>query len=633
MVVVLYAPTLTAPFLFDDAVAVVRNETIRDLASWRIFQPPPEGGTTTGRPLLNASFALNYAVSGQDPWSYHLFNLGLHAMCAILLWAIVRRSLAGPVLGSRWAVRAGVIAGMAALGWAVHPLQTAAVSSVAQRSELLCGFLYLLTLYSALRYAMGSPSPRRWALLAIGASGLGMAAKEVMVTVPLMVLLLDRTAVAGSFTSAWRTRGGFYGALMATWVVLVFLLWSGGGSRGASAGFGLGVTPWTYLLKQCEALTTYLRLTIWPHPLVLDYGTAVITDVTMVWGRALGLLALLGGTMWALVRRPTWGLLGAWWFVILAPSSSLVPLVAQTMAEHRMYLPLAAIVVVGALALGSMGRPGIVTAVVVAIAWGAVTVGRNRDYQDPLVIWGKNVTAYPAGARGHLNYALELEQVGRTAEADAAFATAIRLRTDYAAAFAAWGAVQLTRGEVDAAVPRLQEAVRIGPGNADAWVNLGVALMKMDRAIEAAEAFVRAFELRPAPDVAVNLGITAEARGDWSGARRFFEEALRLDPTFAAAHERLASLNDPGERVSTFRAQGVAAARAGNWPTARARFEAALRLMPDDADAMANLGNVLLIQGHAREAIALYEQVLRQRPDDARTRQNLLIARQAIEHP
>ncbi len=99
-----------------------------------------------------------------------------------------------------------------------------------------------------------------------------MATKEVMVSAPLLVLLYDRTFVAGSFREAWRRRRGLHLALAATWLLLVGLVASTGWDRSGSSGFAVGIAPWAYWLTQFEAVTRYLWLSVWPHPLVLDYG-------------------------------------------------------------------------------------------------------------------------------------------------------------------------------------------------------------------------------------------------------------------------------------------------------------------------------------------------------------------------
>ena len=200
-----------------------------------------------------------------------------------------------------------------------------------------------------------------------------------MVTAPVLALLYDRTFVAGSFAGAWRERRGLYLALAGTWVLLLALVLATSG-RGETAGFGTAITPFAYGLTQLKAIAHYLRLAVWPHPLVLDYGTAVVTSVDDVWLEGIAVLALLGATAWALVRRPVAGFCGAWFFVILAPSSSFIPLVSQTMAEHRMYLPLAAITVPAvALAWRYLGTRTWLLAFAAGAACLALTVARNQD--------------------------------------------------------------------------------------------------------------------------------------------------------------------------------------------------------------------------------------------------------------
>ena len=585
-----YANTLHAPFLFDDTGAVLHNPTIRRLDSLAIFLPPADGSTTTGRPVVNASFAFNYAVSGENVWSYHALNLAIHAAAALALFGLVRRTLASLSLKLSSFNRAAAALAAAAL-WALHPLQTESVTCIAQRTESLCGLFYLLTLYAFARATLptvqlplgwSALTPTRWLALSVVSSALGMATKEVMVTAPVLVFLFDRTFVARSFAAAWRARRIYYVALAATWLGLLALLFLGSGARGASAGFGLGVTGWTYLLKQGEAVLLYLRLAGWPYPLVLDYGTAVGRPDLLFLGQGLVVVALLAATCWALVRRPVLGFFGAWFFLILAPSSSVVPLVTQTMAEHRMYLPLAAVVVPGAVAL--FVRFGARAAWVLGgavLLGGAATVARNADYRDVATIWAETVRRRPDNPRAHHNLALALHRAGRLPAAHGAFARAVALDPAYVVGHYNWG----------------------------------VALLADDRVAEATAAFVTTVRLAPDhADAHRQLARLAEQGGRPAEAENHFNAVLRLAPDDLDAHRRL----------------GLLLARAERLGPAEGHFRAILRRVPADADAHANLGNVLLLGGRPREAIACYEQSLRLRPADDRTRENLQLAREGL---
>lgn len=580
--VLAYANTLHAPFLFDDVGAVLENASIRRLDSINILFPPTDGSTTTGRPVVNFSIALNYAISGERPWSYHVLNLSIHAAAALALFGLLRRTFATlqPQLAA--SNRDGLALAAASL-WALHPLQTESVTCIAQRTESLCGLFYLLTLYAFSRgCAVVQPASRTWLAVSLVCSCLGMATKEVMVTAPLIVFLYDRTFVAGSFIAAWRIRRNYYLALASTWGVLLALLLSGSGARGASAGFALGVSPWSYLLTQCEALVLYLRLAAWPHPLVLDYGTPVVHSVVAVWWQGPFVLSLLVATGWALVRRPALGFAGACFFLILAPSSSFVPLVTQTIAEHRMYLPLAPVVAVAVLGLGvRFGRTALTVLSGVTLAAFVGTVARNHNYRDAVTLWSDNVASRPLNPRGHHNLALALHHAGRIAEAHPSFARAVALDPAYVTAHFNWGVALLSESRTEEAIGRLETTVRLAPDHLAAHRQLAAIAERAGR---------------PA-DIEQHLGAV-----------------LRLVPNDLTAHRKL----------------GLLLARAERLAPAAEHFRAVLRQLPDDADTHANLGNVLLLAGQTREAITSYERALHLRPGDPRTKENLQIAQKSL---
>jgi tetratricopeptide (TPR) repeat protein len=635
-VFLVYANSLRAPFLFDDTAAVENNPTIRRLWSLDVVRPPADGGTTTGRPVVNLSYALNYAVSGERVWSYHVVNVALHAAAALLLLGIMRRAATARLHPLSRVTPS--IAFFIALLWALHPLQTETVVSAAQRTELLCGLFYLLALYAFIRDAQdGARHPgRAWLVVSVFSCLLGMGTKEVAVTAPVIVLLYDRTFVAGTFAEALRLRWKYYAALGATWLLVST------GARGASAGFDLGVSSWNYLLQQCDALVLYLRLALWPHPLVLDYGTQVAHSIGDVAWQGGVVLAFLVVTVWALVRRPVLGFAGACFFVVLAPSSSVVPLVTQTMAEHRMYLPLAVVIALVMLGVAHIGPPARWTCGIAALVLGGLTVARNADYRDAVSIWRDNVTKRPDVARAHLNLAWALQRQGQRGEANVHFARAVELEPNYVSAHYNWGASLLEEGRVEEAIAHLQTAVRLAPDHAAAHLNLGTALMRVQRVAQAITHFEATLRLHPGADAHYNLGVAldaigqpaaaaehfraaeslpeacyqlgrlAERAGDAAAAEAHYTRAIRLDPNHVAAHARL----------------GLLFARSERLPGAVAELRTAVRLRPDDANGHANLGNVLLLQGNVAEAIACYESALRLRPDDPRLRESLDLARQ-----
>ncbi|HVS51866.1 MAG TPA: tetratricopeptide repeat protein [Opitutaceae bacterium] len=623
--VVAYVNTFSAPFIFDDIPAIAENPTIRDFARPGELLAPPalRGSSAAGRPIVNLSLALNRALGGDDVRGYHAFNLAVHLAAALALFGLVRRTLAhvnrsGAAAGRRELDPTATACAIALL-WVVHPLLTESVTCIIQRTESLMGLFYLLTLYCFARSAEGrstdgtgfSRHGRGWGIMAVAACALGAATKEVAATAPVLVLLYDRTFLAGSFRAAWRARWRWHAALAATWIVVALLIWRSE-TRGGTVGFGRGVAWWEYALTQCRAIVLYLRLALWPHPLVLDYGTDVVRDPFAVLPQALLLAVLLAATFWALVRRPRLGFLGASFFVVLAPSSSVVPIVTQTMAEHRMYLPLAAVIAGAVLALRACGARAawpIVAAAGVALA--GATLARNRDYGTADAIWHDTVAKRPGNARAHFALAQIADAAGRRDEAIAEGEIALRLQPDDPVAHFNL-AFDLDRaGRFEEAAARYREAARLRPDAAAAHVNLVgvlVELGRLDEAIAEAETVVR---MQPASgEDQFNLGRLLALAGRFTEALPHAEAAVRLMPKVAESHYRL----------------GHVLVRLGRTEDAAAAFREATRLAPDHFEAHMNLAGALMVLGRPAEAVPVYETALRLKPDDPLARTNLALA-------
>ena len=542
-----YLNSLHGPFVFDDASSIVTNPTIRQL--WPLTQPlspPITNVTAQGRPILNLSLAVNYAVGGTEVEGYHALNVLIHLFAGLTLFGLVRRTLAFVS-----EARASWLALMIAVLWVVHPLQTESVTYVIQRAESLMGLFYLMTVYcfargaefevgrvsdppfraSSVRTEGGSqtrPAARTamiWQTLAVLACALGMATKEVMATAPLMVLCYDRTFVARSFADALQRRWAFYAALFGTWLLLGWLVLQGGGNRGGSVGFGAGIEAWTYWLTQFKAVATYLRLTLWPAPLVFEYGTFWISSAGEIALEAALVLALLALTIRGLWRRTAFGFAGAWFFGILAPTS-LAPGTTQMIVEHRMYLPLAAVLavaVVGAHKLISGRRPmtafaGFAAATLVALA---LTVRRNTDYRTDTALWSDTVAKRPANPLAHFMLAGAWERAGDAPRALASYAEALRLKPDFSVGQENFSELLLKLGRRTEAIERFEAALKLQPEFADAHMNLGNTLLAEGRTAEAIPHLATAARLAPA---------VAEARYNFANALAAVGADRRSDP-------------------------------------------------------------------------------------------------------
>jgi protein O-mannosyl-transferase len=550
--VAVYAGSVTAPFTFDDDAAILGNASIRSLSG--ALSPPERGQPVAGRPVVNLSFALNYAVGGHDPRGYHVVNIAIHIGCALLLFALLQHHL-DPRL-----------AFAAALLWIVHPLNTEAVTYVSQRTETLMALFFLLTLYA---------NARGWRTAAVAACAAGMACKETMATAPLVVMLYDRTFVYASFGEAWRTRRGFYLALASTWVLLAVLIWSG--PRWESAGFSTGITPWTYLLNQAVILVEYLKRVLWPRNLILDYGEPLPYTAGEVAVPGTIVLVLLALTVWALVKRPAPGFLAACFFVILAPTSSVIPIATEVGAERRMYLPLAAAVVLVVVALRRLPAARVaLLAAAVAVPLAAAAIRRNADYQDGLRLWQGTLERWPT-ARAHRNYATELKRAGRGEEALVHLREAIKGHPEGRYAL---GYELFEQGRYLEAVAELTRFVGEYPNDANlatAHQLIGNALIQQERYGEAATHLAEAARRRP--DVARNwivLGATLAQSEQLSPAEAALRRGVSLAPRDSTARMML----------------GLVLAAQGRLPEATTELRLAVQLDPSNADAREHLSRI-----------------------------------------
>ncbi len=665
-----YWNSLAAPFIWDDQTAIVTNRTIQHL--WPIADPlrPPRETPVAGRPIVNLSFAINYAIGGLSETGYHVANIAIHIGCALLLFAIVRRTWtkqkkgSGVVSGERSKEKTpGAVNGNdsrplflatgAALLWMLHPLQSEAVDYITQRTESLMALFVLLTLYCAIRARDPQSTRARvgWQTLSVIACAGGMASKESMVTAPVIVILYDRAFEFDSFGEAIRARTYLYAGLAATWIELAALLW---GQPRSTAGLSTAISPWTYLLNQFQMIGRYLWLSVWPRDLILDYGLPRALAIRDVLGPMLAVILLLIAAGVALVRWPSIGFLAATFFLTLAPTSSVIPIASEVGAERRMYLPCAALAVLAAVAVrrlvermpeGDSRRRARVTATVLTavllVALAIRTVDRNADYATPVALWRTVVDRRPHG-RARMALATELIAAGDHPQAVALLREAVR---DYPDARFGLGTELIVDGKLDEGIAELRPFIRAQPSNLNripARTLLAQALWSQGKLDEAAAELrvivnmvpsnggVRAsladvlftenkydeaaVEYRallasqpPSSQLESRLAANLMAGGHTSDAIEHWRKALQLDPPSAVLHRSIAE----------------AYLRQNDAARGELHAREAVRLEPGNPAAHNLLGIALASEGHVAEAITQFQEALRINPSDPQVRANL----------
>jgi len=351
--------------LFDGIENIILNESVHDIASL--------GWLKDGRrPVTNLTFALNWSATGEHTGPFHAVNLLIHLVTSLGIFALVRLAVDREGVHERWRGRSALLGAFIALLWLVHPLQTQSVTYIVQRAESLAGMWYVLTLLTAaigIRREDRSRSGSIWFVLAVLCCALGMGSKAVAVTAPVIVLVWDAVFGAGTIIGAIKRRWTLYAALAMTWAVVLLLgvlpqVFSTDVER--TVGFGFrGASASTYLFTQTHVLWHYIRLSLWPDALCIDYGWPFVGSIgpAIVPGLALTLIFL--ASVFGVVRGRWWGFAGAIFFVVLAPTSSVIP-IADAAMEHRMYLPLLGIVALGVVGLFAIldrftgGKPALI---------------------------------------------------------------------------------------------------------------------------------------------------------------------------------------------------------------------------------------------------------------------------------
>jgi Flp pilus assembly protein TadD len=497
------------------------------------------------------------------------------------------------------------------------------------------GLFYLLTLYTAIR-TMHSHKPAGWIVLTVICSALGMATKEVMITAPVMILLYDRTFVTSSFLAALKRRWLLYIGLAATWPILIAIMSSG--PRSDSTGFAMqNLDVFKYARSQLGVIVHYLKLSIWPKNLCLDYSWRIADTWIRIVPPLLVILALAAFTLWGFFRNRTWAYPATWFFVILSPTSSIVP-IADLAFEHRMYLPLAGVVILfvsagylllkyilarfgpdkSAPASSASNRlenfvPGILAIVIIA-ALGLATIDRNNDYKTEISIWQNVVKIRPNNFRGHHNMARSYDREDRLDEALIHFQKAIDLNPGdpqaHAEAYSCFADVLKKQGKIEQAIINYNNALQIKPDHAKTCNNLGNICFDRGQLDEALEYYHKAVDSDANDaDMLSNLGMALQRKKDYEQAAEYYRRALALEPDDAVVHNNF----------------GFVLQARGKLNDAIVHFRRAVELNPRDHEASNNLGLALKTKGRFEDSIEQFHKTIRIKPDFAQPYYNLAL--------
>ncbi len=446
-----YSNALSPTFQFDDYGAIVGNGSLRDPA---LFLNPVATARSGGIVALSrfvayATFGVDRLVWGLDARGFHLTNVVIHLAAVLLVYALVLELFRTPRLASSSLAPASRnVALLAALLFAVHPVQTQAVTYVVQRMASLATALGVAGLVAWLRFRREEGGGRfAWLAAATVATALAMLTKETALTFPALAVLAEILF----FDGPPRRRAWGLVPLVATMAIVPAIVLAGAPpSERISAGGRatveavLGLDRRAYLFTEARVVVSYLRLLLFPTGQTLFPDYPIFGTLSPAVGAAIALhLAAIGGASWiawaSRRRAPERSLVafGLLWFYVALSVESLAVVIPDVYNEHRLYyasvgafFAAATLAVLLAQRLAPAARArwaGPALAVAVVLALGAATFARNRVWADEVAMWGDVAAKSPGFATAQRMVGVALLRQGRAAEAVAALRRAIEL--------------------------------------------------------------------------------------------------------------------------------------------------------------------------------------------------------------
>ncbi len=578
----MYANTLQAPFQFDDQVFIVTNESIRSLGNVKSIATYLE---QPSRFVAFYSFALNYYFHGLDVFGYHMTNVVIHVINALLVWwlggmlvgASNRKHTPGVCLRSctvnrpPGCVYGSTVALFAALIFLCHPVQTQAVAYITQRFASLATMFYLLVvcLYMKGRVShqlsdvslqlsekakiLATDDKRRmtktwrripYFLGAAVAAILGMFTKEIVITLPLTIIWVELTLNEPRRFGFPNLRGSFTVCLLLFCLIIpaVFSFNISGllfGAKMSESHVGDVITFWPYVLTQFRVLATFIRLTLFPIGQNLDYDFALSQSI-FEWSVLLSIVLIFSLLVaaWKIRKRHPLVAFGLFWF-LLTLTPNFIPR-RNIIFEHKLYLPLVGFSIAlsaGLFAVMKNIKKYVAVCCVIIAVFAYLTVQRNKIWADPVALWADVVAKSPQKARPHFNLGCAYLSRGAYAQAKHYLDQALIINPEYSEAYNNRGNVHHQLHDYDQAVTDFTKAVTINRDYYEAFNNRGFVYGLQARHNLAIADFSRAIRIKPNyAEAYYNRANTLRLKEKYDLAIKDYTQALAIKPNYLQAY-------------------------------------------------------------------------------------------------
>lgn len=607
---IIYANSFKAPFVFDDLANIletpfirIRHISINNLLGVLNCH-------ATFRPVPNLTFALNYFVHQYNVFGYHIVNVIIHLINAVLVFLITRQTLILYHPGKAW------IAMPAALLWLANPVHTQSVTYVVQRMNSLAAMFYLLSMVCYIQARLVRVRhqetrflfrPAVFFILSVLSGLLGMLSKEIVAMLPVMIFLYEWYFFQKLDKDWFKKQVRWIIALFVVLSAVALIYFKGQPLTRIIATYAeKDFTPAQRLLTEPGIILYYLSLLLFPDPerLRIFYLFSFSHSFLSLTATLLSITALAGLIAGIIILRKNYRLVSfalAWFLVNLLIESSIVPLAPAF--EHRTYLPSVFVFIALAYLLFTklpvrMSMPIICVAVVLCGFW---TWQRNAVWKDKVRLLTDAVMKTPTDVRACNNLGQAYIEEGKHELALASFKAALENDDKYEKAYNNMGFTLLALNRPEEALPYLKRAIALKPGYFTAHFNLGIAYASLGLMEKAEASYVKTLELNPAHENAHNnLGIIKMDRGQFDEAVAHFQNAIGLDPYSEKAHINM----------------GIACFRKGKTDRSLACFKKALEINPKAQEAARIADDINSALDRYGQALTLLQQEYNKRPDD-----------------
>ncbi len=610
------------PFIFDDSIAIEKNPTFHQDSWWAVLKGKRDT-TYSSRPLINLSFAIDYKLYGLNPEPYRWTNIVLQIIIAWVLLGLLSRFL--PIcLNSSEKNRylTDWLALLVSLAWSLHPVQTECVLYITQRSEQFAALGIFLSIDGLIRHHL--TGKKRWLVMMFTACVVSMGFKQNAAVLPPILLLIDYAFLNGSFRKAYQSKPKAYLAIFAaTWSICgAIILYN---PNPSCTGTGFGVSRFEYLMTQSQVIWHYLINCYWPAGLCLSYDWPIVRGFSQVRLEFFSLAMLFVLGCLSLIKFPKLSCSILCIFLLLGPTSSVLPLVSEVAADRRisilsiiaLLLPVVAVYRL-VITIKCSEKQALLAALslslITCVCYLPWTMKLSHFYDNPVVLWQHQIDQNTRSKECWIHLGEIYESQKQWAPAWQCYQYHINAPQSNRLAHINLGYIEMNLQRYDRATNYYMTAINDSQFRNKALLGLGL-VNKTTQQYDKAITYLR-MALAENPDnesAALNLAGICNLKQEHQQAAELLQPFIAKQPSDALYSEL-----------------GYSYSQLGQLQRAQRMYERYLIQHPSDAKILNSMGVVLAKQGHVKQAATYFKRAVQADPKLEQAKDNLKRAEQML---